>query len=79
MREMTDSHECDFPDTCQVCVPRLKPPVDTIDYSFAAKYWTECQTCDGAIYPGQTAVRMKPSGKIVCDVCSGSAEVLRFL
>lgn len=75
---MTDDHECDWPDTCTVCKPSLKPPADTIDYTFIAKYTTECRDCDGAIFDGQVAVRMK-SGKIACDVCGGASGELEFL
>lgn len=79
MMTVTDEHECDFPDTCTVCNPRVRRPVDTIDYSFVAKFTTECRRCDGAIFDGQVAVRMKPSGDVVCDVCGGATNELEFL
>ena len=74
---MSDVHDCDYPETCQVCNPRVRKAPETVDYTFNARYHTECQKCDGAIFPGELIARMT-TGRILCGGCTGIPPELSF-
>jgi hypothetical protein len=50
-----EDHECDFPDTCNVCRGVVRDPEHEVRESIA-RYEGECVSCSGAIIPGDPIV-----------------------
>jgi hypothetical protein len=65
---MTD-HECDWPDTCNVCRGPVPKPAETVERYFTARYDGHCSDCDLPINAG-TDVALLTTGRYVHGSCT---------
>ena len=50
---MSVDHECDFPETCPVCLGPAPKPVLAIVRRFTARFPGDCRECSLPVYEGQ--------------------------
>lgn len=66
---MNNDHECDFPDTCNVCRGLIPKPKVTVERYFTARYAGHCHDCNLPIHPG-TDVALLSNGAYVHGGCT---------
>lgn len=62
-------HECDFPDTCPVCLGPAPKPTVTVERYFDARFDGQCPECDLPIHVGQN-VALLSTGRYVHAGCT---------